>query len=75
MERFYENIRNGQSLAVALRKAKLQYMEGTLAVEGGQHVSLSHPFFWAPFVLTTTSLDHQGTSKEKLAAKTPRPPA
>ena len=57
MEAFYRNIRAGQTLAAALRNAKLQYLEGTLGVGGGQRVSLSHPFFWAPFVLTTTSLD------------------
>jgi len=59
MEAFYRNIRDGQSLSVALRNAKLRYLEGTLSVGGGQQVSLSHPFFWAPFVLTTTSLVHQ----------------
>jgi CHAT domain-containing protein len=58
MEGFYRNIRNSQELPVALRNAKLQYLEGTLDVGTGQRVSLSHPFFWAPFVLTTTSLEH-----------------
>ncbi len=58
MEAFYRNIRNGQSLAVALRNAKLQYLQGTLALGSGQRLSLSHPFFWAPFVLTTTMLEH-----------------
>ena len=57
MEAFYRNIRDGQSLSVALRNAKLKYLERTLALGGGQHFSLSHPFFWAPFVLTTTALD------------------
>jgi len=55
MEGFYRNIRRDQSLAVALRNAKRQYLKGTLAVGGGQRVSTSHPFFWAPFVLTTTT--------------------
>jgi CHAT domain-containing protein len=55
MEAFYRNIRNGQNLAAALRNAKLRYLEETVDV-AGQRVSLSHPFFWAPFVLTTTSL-------------------
>jgi len=58
MEAFYRNIRNGQSLSVALRNAKLQYQGKTLALGSGQRMSLSHPFFWAPFVLTTTSLKH-----------------
>ena len=58
MEEFYGNIRKDQRLPVALRNAKLQYLEGTQAA-GGQRLSLSHPFFWAPFVLTTTSLEHQ----------------
>lgn len=57
MEAFYKNIRDGQSLSGALRNAKLKYLEGSLALSGGQHFSLSHPFFWAPFVLTTTALD------------------
>lgn len=56
MESFYKNIRKGQSFAVALRSAKQQYLRGTLALGGGQRLSSSHPFFWAPFVLTTTRM-------------------
>lgn len=59
MEAFYRNIRNGQRLPVALRNAKLQYLEETLALGNGKRLSLSHPFFWAPFVLTTTSLQQR----------------
>ncbi len=54
MEAFYKNIGRDQSLGLALRNAKQQYLKGTLALGGGQSVSSSHPFFWAPFVLTTT---------------------
>jgi len=54
MESFYRNIGKDQSLAVALRSAKEHYLKGTLAL-GGQRLSSSHPFFWAPFVLTTST--------------------
>ena len=57
MEAFYTNIRRDQGLATALRNAKQQYLKGTVAVGGGQRVSSSHPFFWAPFVLTTTRME------------------
>jgi CHAT domain-containing protein len=38
-------------LAEALRKAKLAIMSGERELPGGQTLSLSHPFFWAPFTL------------------------
>jgi CHAT domain-containing protein/Tfp pilus assembly protein PilF len=56
MEGFYRNIRRDQSIAAALRNAKQQYLKGTVALGGGQRISSSHPFFWAPFVLTTTRM-------------------
>jgi CHAT domain-containing protein len=56
MEGFYKNIRREQDLALALRNAKQQYLKGTIDLGGGQRISSSHPFFWAPFVLTTTRM-------------------
>jgi CHAT domain-containing protein len=56
MEDFYRGIRGGQSFSSALRSAKLGYLGKTLAFGNNQQVSLSHPFFWAPFVLTSTAL-------------------
>ena len=57
MEEFYKNLGKDLSSGKALRSAKIQYMGRTLPSGQGQRMSLSHPFFWAPFVLTTTSLD------------------
>ena len=57
MEEFYKNLGKDLSSGNALRSAKIQYMGRTLPAGQGQQMSLSHPFFWAPFVLTTTSLD------------------
>jgi len=57
MEDFYGAIRAGRSLPVALRNAKLQYLGKTLTLGKNQPVSLSHPFFWAPFVLTSTEIE------------------
>jgi len=59
MEEFYRNLGKDLSPGKALRLAKTQYLERTLPAGPGQQISLSHPFFWAPFVLTTTSLARQ----------------
>lgn len=59
MEAFYKNIRMDQGYSLALRNAKRQYLRGTLPLGGGQGLSSSHPFFWASFVLTTTTLERQ----------------
>ncbi len=55
MEEFYRNIGKGQPLSEALKNAKVQYM-GKTAKLSGTTISLSHPFFWAPFTLASTSL-------------------
>lgn len=55
MEAFYGNIRKNQNFSSALRNAKLQYLDGAITLRGGLRLSSSHPFFWAPFVLTTTA--------------------
>ncbi|HLH44948.1 MAG TPA: CHAT domain-containing protein [Bryobacteraceae bacterium] len=44
MEAFYREMRDGESPAMALRKAKLSFLRGNAA-------GLRHPYFWAPFVL------------------------
>jgi CHAT domain-containing protein len=43
MKRFYQELKNGADKDVALRHAKLDYLDGTV----GQS---QHPFFWAGFV-------------------------
>ena len=55
MEIFYGNIGRGQPVAEALRNSKLQYLKKTMPA-GSQQISLSHPFFWAPFALSSTSI-------------------
>jgi CHAT domain-containing protein/tetratricopeptide (TPR) repeat protein len=55
MEIFYGNMSRGQSIANALRNSKLQYLKKTMSA-GRQQISLSHPFFWAAFALTSTSI-------------------
>ncbi|MEL6671222.1 MAG: CHAT domain-containing tetratricopeptide repeat protein [Bacteroidota bacterium] len=46
MLRFYGQLETGQSKAEALRQAKLGFLEDSQVAE------LSHPFFWAGFVLS-----------------------
>jgi CHAT domain-containing protein len=50
MPSFYRNMMGGLSAAEALRQAKLETLTKRLPF-GGTDVSLSHPLFWAPFVL------------------------
>lgn len=57
MEQFYKNLRQNFSPTSALRMAKIQYLDESISLDGGKRLSLSHPFFWAPFVLTTTTTD------------------
>lgn len=54
IERFYKKLLSGMNKAEALRQAKLEIMKEVSSV-GGQKVSYSHPFFWAPFVLVGKS--------------------
>jgi CHAT domain-containing protein len=42
MERFYRHLQRGESLAASLRDAKLEMIHSTV---------LSHPFYWAGFVI------------------------
>lgn len=46
MKSFYEYLKDGQTKDVALQKAKLDYLERTVAPE------LRHPYYWAGFVLS-----------------------
>jgi len=57
MGAFYENLSKNQPLPVALRNAKLHCLEKTVTIGSSYKLSLSHPFFWAPFVLTSTSIE------------------
>ena len=41
---------NKEAKPEALRKAKLT-MKSSITQKGNEKISLSHPFFWAPFVL------------------------
>jgi CHAT domain-containing protein len=50
MATFYQAMRGGQATAAALREAKLEILKKRLSFAHTE-VSLSHPFFWAPFVL------------------------
>jgi CHAT domain-containing protein len=45
---FYENLKNGETKSVALQKAKLEYINTT------NNDKLSHPYYWAGFVLYGT---------------------
>jgi CHAT domain-containing protein len=54
MEIFYGNIAAGQRIADALRNSKLQYLKKTMPA--GPQISLSHPFFWAPFAVSSTAV-------------------
>jgi CHAT domain-containing protein len=55
MEMFYGNISKGQPIEEALRASKLQYLKRSVRI-GSQEMSLSHPFFWAPFALSSTTI-------------------
>lgn len=57
MQSFYDNVRQDIALPAALRNAKLHYLKKSMRISGSQRVSLSHPFFWAPFVLTSAGSD------------------
>jgi hypothetical protein len=43
---FYKNLQQGHDKAIALRKAKLSYLNNT------NDENLQHPFYWAGFVLS-----------------------
>ncbi|UCC39519.1 MAG: CHAT domain-containing protein, partial [Candidatus Aminicenantes bacterium] len=43
IERFYDHLRSSQSIMNALRKAKLEMIESNI---------LSHPYYWAGFIVT-----------------------
>ena len=47
MSRFYEALRSGNSEAMALRQAQLALIADS---------SLSHPYYWAPFILIGNGL-------------------
>jgi CHAT domain-containing protein len=54
MQRFYQ-LRNAEphlSKAEALQKAQLALLSGEVKAEEDSGKNYSHPFFWAPFVLT-----------------------
>jgi len=55
MEAFYSNIAAGQGIPEALTKAKIQYLDKNLAINGVQ-ISLSNPYFWAPFSVSSTAI-------------------
>jgi len=57
MAAFYEKLSLGQSPSAALRKAKLHCLDKTVVLGANQRLSFSHPFFWAPFILTETSIE------------------
>jgi CHAT domain-containing protein len=44
MKTYYENLKRGQPMSVALQHAKLSLLRG-------QNPAWRHPYFWAPFVL------------------------
>lgn len=54
---FYENLSKGQPLPMALRNAKLHYLDKMVTFGSSYRLSFSHPFFWAPFVLTSTTIE------------------
>ena len=47
MVAFYRHLRGGKEPALALREAKLEFIE---QAQKSNPVE-SHPFFWAPFIL------------------------
>src|SRR5690349_13656581 len=55
MEMFYSYIGSGQPIESALRNSKLRYLKKTTTL-GPQQVSLSHPFFWAPFSFSANTI-------------------
>jgi CHAT domain-containing protein len=68
MDIFYENVREceqGPSTGWALRDAKLRYIERSIPLPGNERLSLSQSFFWAPFVLTSTSTDQVHNALQK----------
>ncbi|MGE5357829.1 MAG: CHAT domain-containing protein, partial [Bacteroidales bacterium] len=53
---FYSAVAQGQPAAAALRQAKLGLLDERVRM-GGVEISLSHPFFWAPFILVGAPAD------------------
>jgi len=58
MAAFYQRLSLGQPPSAALRKAKLHCLDRTVALGTNQRLSFSHPFFWAPFILTETLIEY-----------------
>lgn len=68
MQRFYENLAAGETKADALRKAQLSLLGSDQLGDGGDRIItqrqeedsgsalLSHPYFWAPFILIGNGL-------------------
>lgn len=54
MELFYRQLRDGETAAVALHRARRQLRDRGWVSEDGRVISYAHPFFWAGFVLTGT---------------------
>lgn len=52
MEHFYEHLSDGEAKATALKMARVDLMKESIwSAELGREVSLSDPYFWAPFVM------------------------
>ncbi|WP_458789459.1 CHAT domain-containing protein, partial [Adonisia turfae] len=68
MQRFYENMAAGETKADALRNAQLSLLGSDQAADGDERIigprqaedsgaaTLSHPYFWAPFILIGNGL-------------------
>ncbi|MEM7793711.1 MAG: CHAT domain-containing protein [Cyanobacteria bacterium P01_C01_bin.118] len=68
MQRFYENMAAGETKADALRKAQLSLLGSDQTADGDERIigqrqaddagtaPLSHPYFWAPFILIGNGL-------------------
>jgi CHAT domain-containing protein len=51
MKHFYTNLNQGMTRDEALQQAKLSLMHESFTDRSGQTANLSHPFYWAPFVI------------------------
>ncbi|MEM6253880.1 MAG: CHAT domain-containing protein, partial [Cyanobacteria bacterium P01_D01_bin.156] len=68
MQRFYENMAAGETKADALRKAQLSLLGSDQTADGDERIigqreaeasgaaPLSHPYFWAPFIMIGNGL-------------------
>jgi hypothetical protein len=61
MDTFYSRLTEGARASAALRQAKLDLLRRRIRF-GSVDVSLTHPFFWAPFKLLGTSAERQERS-------------